>query len=274
MTLEKEIFEKIEKEAIEPTAKWRFTAQHAFVWLLTAVTILVGSIALAIILQLTILNDWELYQFVSYSKLSFAASTFPYIWLFLFVILIAFVQLELRSTKTGYKFAAWKVALVSLVPTVVLGVIIFATGLTEEAPHTIHKADILNYSLQKKADLFHQPERGMLVGMVPSLPTAPAPENFVVLTDRFHNEWPVEVDEETVVFPSINFLLPVRVIGEPHENYTKAYIISPFILKSKQHEWVKKSLNSHEKVKSFNIKMNLECKNKNCNKRAEYAVSR
>jgi len=229
--LAEKIINQIKKEEIKPTSRWRFIVKDSFFWGAFVVSVVIGGMAIAIILNTLLNNDWDLYMELSGDLAQFIVITLPYFWLVLLAGFIIIAYLNIKHTKKAYrqsfKIIVGGVILVSFLLGLTfynLGVAsYFDRGLIQRLPPRFHQM------MDSRLGVWQEPEKGFLIGEIQSLD-----EEIMELRDFEGELWQVSLTAELKEFLS-KFLLHsnerVRIMGdidlEKCERCFSAIIIRP-----------------------------------------------
>jgi glucan phosphoethanolaminetransferase (alkaline phosphatase superfamily) len=132
----KEILEKIKKGKIDQRSKWYFLTKSYVFWVLSAVSTLFGSIAFATILFQIKQNNRA---FLTPEKSRHAAEGFlealPHWWVLLFIVFVTAAYLNYKNTYRNYRRENIFIVIISLLLSVVLGFLIFFSGVAKKIDH-------------------------------------------------------------------------------------------------------------------------------------------
>ncbi|MEI8032426.1 MAG: hypothetical protein WCH05_03680 [Chlorobiaceae bacterium] len=106
------ILEEIEKRHAVPIPRWHFLLRYAGFWLLAALSVLTGSIAMAAAIYVFIDNDFIADQdninrfFSQQPAIADMFESIPYIWLGALLLFTLSAYIGLRHTSKGYRYPA------------------------------------------------------------------------------------------------------------------------------------------------------------------------
>lgn len=165
--ISKKILDRIKEEKICPTPRWQFLCKNWALWLMGAVTLVVGGLAVSVIIFMTSNNEWELAGHVANGKLFFLMATLPYAWLLLTAIFIFLADYQIRQTKHGYRFSSLWLAVGSLIASTLLGGVFYVAGAGEIIDdafirHVPYYSEVGN----RRGYVLMQPERGIVGGLI------------------------------------------------------------------------------------------------------------
>lgn len=122
--LSSKTLEKIKKEKIEPTARWQFLMKEYVVWVLFALSVIVGGLAMAVIFFLMKVGALPFLKEQN-SFLDFI-SFIPYFWFVLLAIFVFIAYLNFKYTQKGYKYNTYLIIIISMIISVLFGGVIYA----------------------------------------------------------------------------------------------------------------------------------------------------
>jgi len=206
------IIAKIENEKITPVPKWRFLLRDYVIWAIGAFSVLLGSLAVAIIIFLLTDQDWGVYRMTERHLWLSALGIIPYFWIVVLLIFCSVAYYHVRHTERGYRYHSYVVVLASVCLSFLFGIIIYGAGIGEKADDMLYtRVGTYRRMIVHRDDLWQQPEQGRLAGKILSVEKE---EEFVLLA--FGGEtWLVNVKEARVM-PMIKIAVGeiVAVVGE------------------------------------------------------------
>lgn len=157
----------IEEENIKPTPKCYFLFKNYLFWLLLCISVIVGSLAVATCIFLLAGNDWHARRYLDRTFVDHALLSIPYLWFFVFVLLLAVANFEFKCTKKGYKYSIFLIAFSSVFLSVFLGFVFFFAGFNYKIHETLFRDvplyDFLTYTNE---DIWRSADIGLLGGRV------------------------------------------------------------------------------------------------------------
>lgn len=126
------VLNKIKNKRIEPKAKWYFLLKDSFVWILFALSILIGALSTSAVIFNIKFSDWDVCGKVPGGRSCFFISVLPYFWILILVGLIFVSYYNLKHTKKGYKYSVVGIILLSLIASLVLGGVSYSLGMGEK----------------------------------------------------------------------------------------------------------------------------------------------
>jgi len=243
------ILREIKEKKVAPKPKMFFLLKNYSVWALFVLSIIVGGIAFLIILFNLINSDWDVYKYLGSGYFQYIFLIMPYFWLVILGLFLFVAYYNYRHTKKGYQYKVYKVFLLSVVLSLVLGAGLFVFGLGEEAEQEAvkfvpHYQTLTGHRMRA----WHHPEQGLLAGKIIKLEN----DHLFDLEDCQGVVWLVdtsEVEKEHLIksVPKIR----VKIIGEKKgETQFKAEEIRPWVKAHANHN--KKMMQQHMGKKEWN----------------------
>ena len=198
--LSQSVLEKIREEHIKPKPKWEFLFKEYFVWSVGVISLIIGSVAIAVIIFMLRYNNWDIYEKIDDSLLGFVILTLPYFWFLFLALFIWLINFNIKHTKHGYKYNVNTILLTSVVASLFFGSALYMIGagrwidavMSENAPFYRH---IVN----QRINLWEQPSRGLLIGVIYS--ASSSKENLELL-DSTGKIWEVDTSK-AVIAPEV-----------------------------------------------------------------------
>ena len=219
--IQKEILERIKNKEIKPKPRWYFSLKNNAFWGAFVASIVVGSVAFAVMLFSLADNDWTIYTRLHKSFVEYFIASIPYFWIAWIVLFILISYAEFRHTKRGYRFMTHLVVGGSVVLSMVLGTGLFFLGLGGET-HELLIENIPYYRsfVFDKRGTWSQPNLGLLSGTIRTVQS----NNQFMLEDWEGRIWQVQAEDSTWHLPfAPETMETVRIIGEKSDdNYFRA----------------------------------------------------
>lgn len=211
----KKVLEKIKNDKIEPIARWRFLLKDWLVWFLFGLSVVIGSLSIAVMIFHIKNSDWDVFGRIPGGPLNFLFEVLPIFWVIVFVLFIAVAFLNFKHTKSGYRYGIWLIIIASLFLTVFFGMVIFIVGLGEKLENSLSNRIPFYPGLEhRRARMWARPDEGLLAGKILEIN-----ENDFKLLDLAAKEWLVST--EKVKLPP-NFVIKVgdvvRVVGSKQDD--------------------------------------------------------
>lgn len=225
--LQKKLMGEIADRRLTPKPRWHFLLQDNTLKVFFVIVSLMGGVALATMHFILTDLDWDVFSYLDRSLLEHIIKSIPYLWIATFILLMAIAYLSFRKTRMGYRYTTFKLALGSLVISLVFGILLVGAGMD----HILHNHLLKNLPLyekltQTKQDIWIFPERGLLSGKING-----TQNDSFSLQDRSGRIWNIHTTEDTTIEPGV-IIAPqtqVKIIGEMlTDNEFQAKVIRPW----------------------------------------------
>jgi hypothetical protein len=192
MDISKKTLKTIEEKKITPQARWHFLLKDYLLWFFFISSVILGAMAVSAIIFMFTSCDWDVYEYLDRSLFEHIFVSMPYVWLSVLFILILVAYYNFKYTKRGYRYEIYKVVLVSILISVILGIILFFGGVGG-AIHEKFSREMPFYNtlIYDKYDVWDNPQKGLLSGEIINLED----ENEFLLRDFKGNIWQIEKKE-------------------------------------------------------------------------------
>ncbi|MCA9363036.1 hypothetical protein KC851_01830 [Candidatus Kaiserbacteria bacterium] len=188
------LYDRIEDEAVCPRPRLFFHSRECLVWFLWLISVLIGSIAVAVSLFVVMHRQYDFYEATHDNFLTFLVDYLPYLWFFVFIAMIGVAIYNLRHTARGYRYSLGTILLSSLV-------LSFAGGSALQLFGVGYKIDDIlgnhmnNYLSQEKIEknMWQSPTEGRLLGRQ-SYSTV-QPTTTIIFKDTTGRGWTLDVRE-------------------------------------------------------------------------------
>ncbi|MBT3419529.1 MAG: hypothetical protein HN726_00455 [Candidatus Magasanikbacteria bacterium] len=212
MDIANKILDTIEKEHITPVPKWKCMVHSYGIWVMAGVFLILSSFAAAILVEMIVDNDWDVYSDINGSFISFVIETLPYVWFISLVVLYLLFRYTFRHTKQGYRYTWFIVAAVAVGGSIMVGSLLYVTGVSSEANMALsHHVPGYKDVVYKRVGRWQKPTKGRLSGVVSLVEEE---KNIIKIIDTGRGEWVIIVTSSTL--PQNTRMLSekrVRIIG-------------------------------------------------------------
>lgn len=222
------VLETIKAKNIAPTPKWTFLLKDYVVWGLGAISLLIGSLAIAVTVSMVRHNDWDLYKYASDSLLSFILVTLPYFWIAFLILFILAANYNFKHTKNGYRYRLSTIVAGSILISIAFGLLFYVAGLGQVIDKIlVDKVPVYERIMEYRKRIWSQDERGLLSGVIVGVTDK---EHFDI-TDPDRKIWHVTAHRvEEGVRPMLKRGARVKMVGEKVDrDKFNAVIIRPSI---------------------------------------------
>lgn len=211
MSIEDKILQKIKDEKLRPTSLWYFLLKDYSLWGLVFLSIVLAGMSVAPILFT--LSNLELgyLKHISDNIFFFFLTIIPYPWIILCIITTYFADIAWKKTKGGYKFKGSFVFSVSVLLSLLLGIVlnIFHLGkILDEGVEARGYGYYKGVEARKQENWFN-PENGRLIGRVKEIQL----NEFVIVNTKNNFEEDVLYDETVPGYENVVMDNSIRVIG-------------------------------------------------------------
>ncbi|MBP9758567.1 hypothetical protein KBD45_02635 [Candidatus Dojkabacteria bacterium] len=187
---------KIKEQNIKPIPKWEFLLKEYFIKGLFILNLLFGSIGFGIVIYLItnseLISDPSLVSNV-WEWLIIAV---PFVWILLTIIFVFVAYYNFRHTNKGYKFSVFKILLINIGISLILGIIFNVTGVSQKLNDVFAKnIPFYTHSLDLRTQVWMRPNEGYLAGTIIELNSS---NNKITLKDLNGQQWNVNFKDALV----------------------------------------------------------------------------
>jgi len=223
----KHILERIEKENLQPKAKWRFVAEHTLLWVPGIMATVLGGFAVSIIIFDISHAGWEYWGITHRNLGSFFADSLPYLWILILIIFLIVAIWRFKKTDKGYKYSAIVLVGSSVLISLMLGIGGFAFGIGEKLDRGLSGLPIHKGVEGRDISLWVNPEDGRLAGLISDLYSGG-----LEIYDFDGQVWQVKFGDEGMSdLPFLSLNKKIRIVGFVDGNNQKEFtacILFPF----------------------------------------------
>jgi len=163
-----QVLEKIKN--IRPTPRWQFLLRDYSVWILGVVSLALGSLSFSVVLFMLANNDWDIYSEISNSFFKFLLITLPYFWLVFLLLFLLAAYYNFKNTKQGYKFPFYKISLISILSSMLIGVFLYNLGIAQAIEDSFNRRlPFYQEVFNSRKKIWMQAEEGFLAGYIITL---------------------------------------------------------------------------------------------------------
>ena len=164
--ISQQVVERIKKEHISPKPRWQFQAESLAMFSFMGIFLVTGALALGLIIELV--DEMELSSVLTRPRgMSLSIYSFPYFWLIILAIFAALAMADFFRTRNGYRYKMRNVALVFVGSTIVLGILFYTLGISEDLQLFLEN-NFTSYAnvTSSPHSLWSRPDDGLLSGVV------------------------------------------------------------------------------------------------------------
>ena len=159
------VLSRIDNEEISPSPRWHFMCIHYGVWILWALSVVSGAIAVSVMVYVATRARFALFEATHETQLSFFVEVLPYLWIFILFLMGVFAYYNMRHTKQGYKYPITHIVLSSLAFSIVGGIVLNIFGVGYLIDTSLSRGMPVYPSLEKVEErMWQNPNEGRLIG--------------------------------------------------------------------------------------------------------------
>lgn len=164
------LIQTIRERGIAPVPKAFFTGREMLLWLVFALSALLGAAAFSVILFSIQQTDFYLLQHSSHSRVEMLLSFLPFVWIAFLVVFLGLSMFSFRNSERGYKLRLTHLAAYSFGFSVLLGTAFFLAGGAARLERAFDvRVSIYQSMEEKKVKIWSMPEQGYLSGAIESV---------------------------------------------------------------------------------------------------------
>lgn len=189
--ISKNILRKIDEKHIKPIPKWQFILLHVGLFVMFGFAILFGSLATSLMLFHIWTTDWEIVPRIG-GGLHSIIYVLPYMWIIIVGLMVFLATLVYKHTSKGYKLRPSLVVIVSIIASLVIGSVLFATKSAEGIEKALRE-HVRPYDQYReiREGIWMAPEQGILPGVIYEIQD----EKILILDDKSGKRWEVDIIE-------------------------------------------------------------------------------
>ena len=225
--LANKIIKHIKIGEIKPIPRHIFLIRNIGLWVLSVLSVGLGSISVSLLIYSVVNRDWDIYGHLGESMFGFLVSSLPYFWIVLIMISLTIAVLNFEHSKAGYKYSPLKIAIASIVLALILGISGYVLGFGEKIDSYLGSKFTSYQSVDaEKRAVWNQPEKGLFSGVIK---TVDQDKKTFILDDFQGKQWVVDYSDATVRGRTkIEVNSEVKVIGDKNGDAIDASDIRPW----------------------------------------------
>lgn len=214
-SLSRDVLAMIKAKKIKPQPKWKFIWRNYFVWAISILSLLVGSLAFSVIIYMLKNSDWDIYENINNSLFKFILVTLPYFWIIFLVIFVFVADYNLKHTKRGYKYQVHFLILFSVALSMLLGSFMYNMGVGRAIDDSFAEkiplyGKVIN-RMHKRGMIWYRPSDGFLAGIVVEI----GDDNSFKINDIHNMVWQVDASTaDMLLLGDLAVEKGVRIVGE------------------------------------------------------------
>jgi hypothetical protein len=178
--LSQTIMRSIADAQITPSPRWHFVFLGAAFWILAAVSVFVGSIAVAA--MCFIFTDYNSHGLlVAPHDVSEFLLMVPYLWLVILAVFLYVTKVCVAHTRGGYRHSFLVVVLLSIIASTFFGTVLHLLGYGERTHALMNRVALYDNMTEDAHDVWDVPRRGRLAGIVQDVTS---PDDFSLIDFR------------------------------------------------------------------------------------------
>ncbi len=177
-----------------PKPRWYFILMHVALITSGIITIVLGSMAIAIVIRQFTITDWELANLATGNRIKSIIVILPYLWLLFIGLTIYLADTLFKHTKKGHRFKVSHVVLASILISVFCGNVFYLTH-ADEPVEAMIRNNIKPYQVWQeiRQKPLVAPDKGVIAGRLIKKEEGEKEEWKVV--DFRGKEWLVDISE-------------------------------------------------------------------------------
>ncbi len=209
-TTSERILKTIKESNVKPQPKWKFLVKNWLTWFMFVLALLVGALSFAVMLDIIVRHDWDIYFYLHKTFLQYLLLSLPYVWILLLVAFFGVAYYDFIHIRGWYRHRVYLVLLASIFLSVGCGLIFFFAGFGKTVDRILTR-NVPFYGLVRvnKEELWNHPDEGLLEGEIIEIKNT---DEFV-LEDPSGKQWDVQDINTKVNSRVINKGESVEIIG-------------------------------------------------------------
>jgi signal transduction histidine kinase len=204
------ILKTIAETKVRPEPRWKFLVKNWSTLIMFGLSLLIGALSFAVMLDIIVRHDWDIYFYLHKTFLQYALLSLPYVWILLLALFTGVAYYDFIHIRGWYRHRVYLVVLASIFLSVGCGIVFFLAGFGKIIDRALTK-NIPAYGLVKvnKEELWNHPDDGLLGGEIIEVRN----ENEFVLEDATGKQWEIRDSEAILNSKNINKDESVELIG-------------------------------------------------------------
>lgn len=203
--IKQDILNKIKEENIQPKNRWSFLLREWLVWVFAGLSFILGSVGISILIFSTV-NHVQIP--------SGFWSSVPILWVLVMFVFIGLAYLNIRNSKHGYKIRFWMISLVTLLATVVGGLVFYMVNAGAYVDNVLNENVSSYVGVEERLEGFWQnPQDGYLSGLITQVDFE---DEVFEIEDSVGSRWKIDYsnisEDQKDIIRRVDH---VRVVGYP-----------------------------------------------------------
>jgi hypothetical protein len=166
--LSNKIQERINAHNIIPLPRWRFLLLRGSFWLLSGLSIIIGSFAVGTTLFLFVdYHRHGLFE-IPHDMAEFL-SIIPFLWILILILFMVIAEKSIQHTRQGYRYRLRTILVTSIVLSIVLGSVLNYMGIGKITHDYLGRFPLYSSMTYDSREAWSRPTIGRLAGIVLSV---------------------------------------------------------------------------------------------------------
>lgn len=212
--ISKSIIDKIKKSGLKPKPKWQFILWHILLWAVFVLSIILGSLAFAMILGALFSTHWDLLPYIGGGPVKGFFLVLPYIWLAALVLILFTANVLFKKTKHGYRIKPAYVVIASILISFCIGLGLYASRAHNFVERSVRE-NIKPYAVmqERMEKMWSAPDKGVIAGKIVEIKS----DAIFMLNAVTGDLWKVNIQKGAKGFPpkvGLSVIVLGKKIGE------------------------------------------------------------
>ncbi|MFT7558020.1 MAG: hypothetical protein ACI83D_000701 [Planctomycetota bacterium] len=214
-TRKEAILTRLRESKCTPRARWCFVLERLALFIPGILAVFTGALSVSVAIFSLSNAGWRFYRVTHDSLFGFSLEALPYLWILLTALFVGIAIYQLRKTDRGYRYHVPSLLLLSLLLSVLLGILTFMLGVGAKVDSFAgHMAPAHKGVLSHLEDTWLAPDEGRLLGVL-----VESQDTWAVLIDLRGERWSLDMRQVFVrADVPIDGDVLVRVLGIPSTN--------------------------------------------------------
>lgn len=167
-SVREQVLKGITEGNIAPKPRWYFVLRNVAVWAVGFVFLLVSAVVFSMILLAFTHNVLDVHRALGGGAFGrHLVTSFPYIWLLSLIAFVWIIELAVRQTKQGYRYATWKIVVGVSIASVIVGWGFHAIGVSSLTDYQLGAVAPRYVTIEERQDrMVRNAAGGHLLGYV------------------------------------------------------------------------------------------------------------
>ena len=197
ITTEK-ILRKIKKENIIPSPRWMFVVRDGIFWCMFIISLLLGALSFAVLADLLLNHDWDIYFHLNKSFMQYVLLSIPYVWIISLLLFAWFACYDFVHIKGWYRCKVYVVVSISIIASLVMGIFFYYSGVGRQIDQILSdRIPFYHFVSLDKNWIWCNPHSGLLGGEIIDIKFD---NGKMIVKDCHGNEWLIK---KIMIHPNI-----------------------------------------------------------------------